>query len=149
MVATYDDDGDNLLAVMAAKRLNPSIRAVTIVNEKELMEEAKAAQADVVISPSDIMGQILAVSTVSKEVAGVFTSDRMRGKGIAEFEIKREGMKLADLEQICPVLLIIRKGNFLSNVSKEFLMEKGDIVYALTDHEALVAFRDFIERKQA
>jgi voltage-gated potassium channel len=143
-VATYDDDGDNLLAVMAAKRLNPYIRAVTIVNENELMDEAKAAQADVVIAPSDIIGHILAVSAISKEVAGVFTSDRMRGKEIAEFEIEREGLKRADLEKICPVLLIIREGNLLSDVSKEFLIKKGDIVYTLTDHESLVAFRGFL-----
>jgi Trk K+ transport system NAD-binding subunit len=145
VVVTYDDDGDNMLAIMAAKKLNPSARVITIINEKELGDGARAAQADVVIAPSEIMGQILAVSTVSSEIAGVFTSDKMKGKGIAEFEIKREGIRLADLERICPVLLIVRKGSLLSNVDKDFLLEKGDVTYVLTDHKALTAFRAFIE----
>lgn len=68
VVVTYDHDGDNMLAIMAAKKLNPDARVITIVNEKELGEGAKAAQADVVIAPSEIMGQILAVSTVSSEI---------------------------------------------------------------------------------
>ena len=145
VVATYDNDGDNLMAVMAAKKLNPAVRVITILNEKELREEAKAAQADVVITPSDIMGQILAVSTVSSEIAGVFTSDRLMGKGIAEFEIKRADVKLGELERVCPVLLIIRKGNILSNVGREFQLEKGDVVCALTDHKLLVKFRALVQ----
>jgi Trk K+ transport system NAD-binding subunit len=144
VVVTYDHDGDNMLAVMAAKKLNPAARVITIVNEKEMGEGVRSAQADVVITPSEIMGQVLAVSTVSSEIAGVFTTDKMKGKGIAEFEIKRDGIKLGDLEKICPVLLISRKTRLLSNAGQDFTLEKGDIVYALTDHEALVAFRTFV-----
>jgi len=56
LVATYDDDGDNMLSVMVSKQLNPNIRAVTIINERELREGAKAAKADIVVAPSDIIG---------------------------------------------------------------------------------------------
>jgi len=34
LVATYDDDGDNMLSVMVAKQLNPKIRVITIINER-------------------------------------------------------------------------------------------------------------------
>jgi len=44
LVATYDDDGDNMLSIMVAKQLNPKIRAITIINERELREGAKAAR---------------------------------------------------------------------------------------------------------
>ena len=87
LVATYDDDGDNMLIVMVAKQLNPKIRVVTIINERELREGAKAAKADVVIAPSDIIGNILATATASNEIVGAFLPGRFGGKNIAEFTI--------------------------------------------------------------
>jgi Trk K+ transport system NAD-binding subunit len=148
VIVTFDDDGDNMLAIMMAKKLNPRLKVITIINNQELEEGAKAAQADVVIAPSDLMGQILAMSVISDDAAGLFISERLKGKRMAEFEIKREHVKLEEIEKISPVLLIIRKGTILSNVGKEFQIEKGDIVYALTDHESMDDLRAFIDGKR-
>ncbi|MDG6908425.1 MAG: NAD-binding protein [Nitrososphaerota archaeon] len=34
LISTFEDDGDNMLAVMAAKKMNPRIRVISIVNDK-------------------------------------------------------------------------------------------------------------------
>ena len=145
VVATYDDDGDNMLIVMVAKQLNPKIRVVTIINERELREGAKAAKADVVFAPSDIIGNILATATTSNEIVGAFLPGRFGGKNIAEFTIVKEGLTTGSIEQIAPVLLINRGGESLPNKSSDFVLQTGDQIYILADHNAIVKLRKIIK----
>ena len=144
LVATYDDDGDNMLIVMVAKQINPKIRVVTIINERELREGAKAAKADVVIAPSDIIGNILATATTSNEIVGAFLPGRFGGKNIAEFTIVNTGLKSGDVEQIAPLLLIHRGETSIPNKDKDFILEPGDQIYVLADHNAIIKLRKFI-----
>ena len=58
----------------------PRIRAISIVNDKEIVEAAKGVGADVVIPVQELMGQVLALSSISKEVAGVFLTDNLRSR---------------------------------------------------------------------
>jgi Trk K+ transport system NAD-binding subunit len=145
LVATYDDDGDNMLIVMVAKQLNPKIRVVTIINERELREGAKAAKADVVVAPSDIIGNILATATTSNEIVGAFLPGRFGGKNIAEFTIVKEGLTTGSIEQIAPVLLINRGGESLPNKSSDFVLQPGDQIYVLADHNAIIKLRKIIK----
>jgi voltage-gated potassium channel len=145
VVATYDDDGDNMLIVMVAKQLNPKIRVVTIINERELREGAKAAKADVVVAPSDIIGNILATATASNEIVGAFLPGRFGGKNIAEFTIVKEGSTTGSIEQIAPVLLINRGGESLPNKSSDFVLQPGDQIYVLADHNAIIKLRKIIK----
>ena len=145
VVATYDDDGDNMLIVMVAKQLNPKIRVVTIINERELREGAKAAKADVVVAPSDIIGNILATATASNEIVGAFLPGRFGGKNIAEFTIVKEGLTTGSIEQIALVLLINRGGESLPNKSSDFVLQTGDQIYVLADHSAIIKLRKIIK----
>ena len=145
VVATYDDDGDNMLIVMVAKQLNPKIRVVTIINERELREGAKAAKADVVVAPSDIIGNILATATASNEIVGAFLPGRFGGKNIAEFTIVKEGLTTGSIEQIALVLLINRGGESLPNKSSDFVLQPGDQIYVLADHNAIIKLRKIIK----
>ena len=141
LVATYDDDGDNMLSVMVAKQLNPNIRLVTIINERELREGAKAAKADVVVAPSDIIGNILATATASNEIVGAFLPGRFGGKNIAEFTIKKSGVEAGTIDEVAPILLITRGGESFPSKGKNFVLEKGDQIYVLTDHKSIVKLR--------
>jgi voltage-gated potassium channel len=141
LVATYDDDGDNMLSVMVAKQLNPKIRVVTIINERELREGAKAAKADVVIAPSDIIGNILATATASNEIVGTFLPGRFGGQNIAEFTIDKNGLESGTVEQVAPILLITRGGESFPSRGKDFILEKGDQIYVLADHKAITKLR--------
>jgi Trk K+ transport system NAD-binding subunit len=145
LVATYDDDGDNMLSIMVAKQLNPKIRTITIINERELREGAKAAKADVVIAPSDIIGNILATATSSNEIVGAFLPGRFGGKNIAEFTITKEGLNNGAIEQVAPLLLIIRAGESFPNKGKDFALETGDQIYVLADHNGIVKMRKLVQ----
>lgn len=141
IVVTYESDGDNMLTLMAAKKLNPKIRTITIINDKDLYESAKDAQADVVIAPNDMAGQILALSTISDEVTGVLLSERMRGRHIAEFAITKGGFKIKELNTICPVLMVLREGEVIATFLDDFTLKGGDFIFALTDHEKIIEFK--------
>lgn len=145
IISTFEDDGDNMLSIMAAKKMNPRIRAITIVNDKELVEAAKGVGADVVIPVQELTGQILAISSVSKEVAGVFLTDNLRSRHVAEFEIKSSGLKYGPLNKVAPVLMVSRGGQVINDLIDSFELNKGDLVYVLTDHESLTAFRNVLE----
>ena len=145
LVATYDDDGDNMLIVMVAKQLNPKIRVVTIINERELREGAKAAKADVVIAPSDIIGNILATATASNEIVGAFLPGRFGGKNIAEFTITKDGLTTGIIEQVAPLLLINRAGEFFPNKSTDFILETGDQIYVMADHKTILKLRKIVQ----
>jgi voltage-gated potassium channel len=141
LISTLEDDGDNMLTVMMAKKLNNNIRTISVVNDRELVKGVKDAGADIVIPFSEITGQILALSSVSKEVAGVFLTDNLKSRHVAEFRIKSSGIKYKDINGICPILLIDRKGETITDMGDDFQLEEGDLVYVLTDHESLKAFR--------
>ena len=145
LIATFEDDGDNMLAIMAAKKLNPKIRTISIVNDKELVEAARGAGADMVIPVQDLMGQVLALSSISKEVAGVFLTDTLRSRHVAEFEVKSSGMRYGQLNKIAPILMVSRRGNVIVDLMDNFELLKGDYIYVLTDHQSLSAFRNAIK----
>ncbi|VVB86853.1 Calcium-gated potassium channel MthK [uncultured archaeon] len=142
IVSTFDDDCDNMLAILSAKKLNKEIRTITIVNERELAESARESGADIVVSLHDVVGEMLAISTISKEITGVFLTDRLKSRHIAEFEITTSGIKYGDIKGICPILLISRKDEVIYDMSGDFQLQQGDFVYVLIDHESLKAFRE-------
>jgi Trk K+ transport system NAD-binding subunit len=117
---------------------------VTIINERELREGAKAAKADVVIAPSDIIGNILATATASNEIVGAFLPGKFGGKNIAEFTIINEGLTTAAIEQAAPLLMITRAGESFSNKGKDFTLETGDQIYVMANHDAILKLRKLL-----
>lgn len=75
----------------------------------ELVESARESSADIVVSLHDVVGEMLAISTISKEITGVFLTDRLKNRHIAEFEITASGIKYDEIKGIYPILLISRK----------------------------------------
>lgn len=144
MVSTFDDDCDNMLAILSAKKLNKEIRTITIVNERELAESARESGADIVISLNDVVGEMLAISTISKEITGVFLTDRLKSRHIAEFEITTSGIKYGDIQGICPILLISRKDEVICDMGGDFQLQKGDFIYALIDPESLKRISNYL-----
>ncbi|MGC8670278.1 MAG: potassium channel family protein [Thermoprotei archaeon] len=143
IITTFDDDGDNLLMILNAKKLNPNIRVVSIVNDKELVEGAKTAGADVVVVPSELIGNVLALSAISDEVEGVFLNNSLGFRHIASFNVERDGVDYKDLKGICPILFVKRGDEIIYDLEGKTL-KKGDVVYVLTDHNSLEAFREKI-----
>jgi Trk K+ transport system NAD-binding subunit len=99
----------------------------------------------VVIAPSDIIGNILATATSSNEIVGAFLPGRFGGKNIAEFTITKEGLNNGAIEQVAPLLLIIRAGESFPNKGKDFALETGDQIYVLADHNGIVKMRKLVQ----
>jgi Trk K+ transport system NAD-binding subunit len=146
IICTLDDDGDNMLAILNAKKINPGLRAITVVNDKDHQEAALASGADIVVAPYEITGQILAMSTASSAISAVFVNGPLKARHIAEFAIanvdKLEPVRFWELNQIAPVVMVSRNGKVLTNLPEQFQIEKGDRLYALVDHGSLLKFED-------
>ncbi len=149
IIATFDEDCDNMLAILSAKKLNKEIRTITIVNERELVEGARESGADVAVSVHDVIGEMLAISTISKEITGVFLTERLKSRHIAEFEITTSGIKYGELKGICPILMISRKEEVIYDMSDDFQLLSGDVVYTLIENESLKAFRERLKSLSA
>jgi len=150
IICTFDDDGDNLLAILNAKKINPKIRAITIVNDDELYEAAVASGADVVVAPYELAGQILAMSTVSKGVSAVFVKGNMKDKFIAEFTVNREGvaMRFSELCRLASVIMVLnREGQLLPNPPDDYTVETGDTIYVLTERGELLELEHRLAEK--
>jgi len=145
LIATFDDDGDNMLTVLTAKKLNKNIHAVSIINDKELIESAKAAGADYVAPIYDMIGQMLASSAVSNEGAGLVFSERLKSKHVVGFEINSQGIKYGDIDKGDPILLVYRNNEIIHNLTTDFELQKGDFVYVLADNQSAASFKNILD----
>jgi Trk K+ transport system NAD-binding subunit len=149
LIATYDDDGDNLLSILNAKKINPGLRAITVVNDRDMAEAATASGADVVLAPYELTGQLLALSTVSKGISAIFVKGSFKSKHISEFAIDGEGKaSYSDLNTIAPIVMVSRGGKTTMNPDEKFGLERGDIIYAMTDGHSLAALEQELLRRR-
>jgi voltage-gated potassium channel len=142
LVSTLDRDGENMLSVLTAKRLNDKIKTLSIVNDREAVEGMKNAGADVAIPYFVVMGQMLGLSSVSKAPAGILFADNLRSKFVVDFQVETSGATYADIKGICPVIMVSRRGEFTYELKDDFQFEKGDSVYAFVDRDSIKAFGD-------
>jgi voltage-gated potassium channel Kch len=145
LISTFDDDGDNMLTILTAKKLNKNIHAVSIINDKELIESAKAAGADTVAPIYDMIGQMLASSTISSEVAGIVLSEKLKSKYVVGFEITSQGLKYGDIDKGDPILLVYRSNEIIHNLTADFGLQKGDFVYVLADNQSAASFKNRLD----
>jgi voltage-gated potassium channel len=145
LVSTLDRDGENMLTVLTAKRLNDRIRTISIVNDREVVEGVKSAGADIAIPYFVVMGQIIGLSSVSKAPAGILFADNLRSKFVIDFEVEASGGTYGDIKGICPVFMVSRHGELVYEMKDDFQLEKGDSVYALVDRDSIKAFGDRVK----
>jgi voltage-gated potassium channel Kch len=149
LVSTLDSDGDNMLTVLAGKKLNQNIKNISIVNDRELIEGMRNAGADVVIPYLEIVGQMLSLSSLSEEQAGILLTDNVRLRHIAEFKIMISGITYGDIKETSPVLMVSRNGEFKYNIRDDFKLKEGDTIYVLVNRESIGAFRDKLKSLNA
>jgi voltage-gated potassium channel len=141
LISTFDDDGENMLTILTAKKLNKNIHAVSIINDKELLESAKAAGSDTVAPIYDMIGQMLASSTISNEVAGIVLSEKLKSKYVVGFEITSQELRYGDIDKGDPILLVYRNDKIIHNMTSEFELQQGDFVYVLADNQSAASFK--------
>lgn len=142
LICTFEDDTANLMGILYAKKTRPDIRAITIMHDRELEGSARLAGADVILPMANILGDLLGLSAISKEVAGVVLSAKVPGRYLAEFVIPQgQTHTFASLNAIAPVLLVLQGGKMLSNPPDNFVIREGATIFVLTRADTLQKLR--------
>jgi voltage-gated potassium channel len=120
LIAAHEKDPDNMLIIMSARRLKPSIRIISVVHDDQLVDTAKNAGADVVVPSSVSVGHLLALSATTQDLVGIVFSEKVGTKEIAQFSVFKGsvliGKGLQELSQFAHVIGIVRGGELVKNV---------------------------------
>jgi len=152
LVCALDDDGDNLLLAMSARKQNNDLRILTVVTDRDLVESAKASSdIDEVFPIFDIVASILAFSAIAPEVVGIFVAPPPSpnlgqvSRYIAEFVVGPTGSARATfkaLNQVAPVLLLMRDGKIISSPGDGFQIRTGDSLLVMApSRDSIEMFR--------
>ena len=138
VVVAHDVDADNMLVILSARKLRPDVRIITVVHDRNLIETAKTAGADMVIPASVTVGHLLALSAVTKDLVGVVFSEKMGTKEIAQFSIFKKsvliGKGMQEVSKFATVIGVIRDDLVLQNVF--------DPTVALKENDTLLVLGD-------
>ena len=76
VLAMRADDSDNAFIVLAVKELKGRAKTVVAINDSKHMERIKLVQADVVIAPEVLGGELLAMVLTGETITSDFVLDR-------------------------------------------------------------------------
>jgi len=86
VLAMRADDSDNAFIVLAVKELKGRAKTVVAINDSKHMERIKLVQADVVIAPEVLGGELLAMVLTGETITSDFVLDRFFRGGHARNE---------------------------------------------------------------
>ena len=146
VIVTDINDSDNMRFILTARKLRPDIKIHTVVNDPSLVETARDAGANVVIPSSVAVGQLLAFSAGSKDLAGVVFSEKMGTQGITEFMIRESspliGRKLQEVAKLAKVAGVLHDGKVDSSIfGGSFTLGVGDLLLVIGDTSNLKKFK--------
>jgi voltage-gated potassium channel len=138
LIVSHQNDSDNMLITLSARRLRSDIRIVSVVHDPELIDAAKSSGADVVIPSSVTVGHLLALSAATKDLVGIVFSEEIGTKEIARFTVfkssKLIGKGLQEASNLAAVIGIIRGGAVVQNIfDPAFRLAEGDTILVLGD----------------
>ncbi|HZW54765.1 MAG TPA: NAD-binding protein [Nitrososphaerales archaeon] len=136
VVVAHENDPDNMLVILSARKLRPDIRIISVVHDQALIETARNAGADMVIPSSVTVGHLLALSAVTKNLVGVVFSEKIGTKEIAQFSVFKSspliGKGLAEVSKYSTVIGVVRNDQVLKNTyDPAFRIEEGDTILVL------------------
>src|SRR5271169_5936518 len=120
IIVAHEKDADNMLIILSARKMRPDIRIITVVHDQSLSEIPKNAGADMVIPASVIVGHLLTLSAVTRDLVGVVFSEKIGTKEIAEFSIfkssKLIGKGLLAAAKFAAVIGVVRDDKVVTNI---------------------------------
>ncbi|MEM0321492.1 MAG: NAD-binding protein [Thermoprotei archaeon] len=150
LVCAFDDDGDNLLLAMNAKRLNPNIKVLMATHDRNLAQSAQTSDVDMMLPIMDIVSQVLAQASYSQEVVGVGFKKGTSGEYpvYAEFQVEHSGTSIGTLSRVAPIIMIQRGGEVSLNPSEDTTLQSGDTVYIYTEyHSKIGELREYFKHR--
>lgn len=142
IIAAQDEDSRNMLIILAVRKMRPGIKIVSVINDRDLIDTAKTAGADVVIPASITVGRLLALSAVTKNLVGVVYSEKIGTKEIAEFSVfktsKLIGKGLQEVSKFATIIGVVRDDAVVTNIfDPAFTIIENDTLLVLGDSERL------------
>jgi len=142
VIVAHENDSDNVLMILSARKIRPDIRIISVVHDQALMETAKNAGADIVIPASITVGHLLALSAVTKNLVGVVFSEKIGTQEIAEFSIfkssKLIGKGLQEVANYAAIIGVVRDNKVVTNIfDPSFVLKENDTLLVLGDSERL------------
>ena len=146
LVCVFEDDGDNLLFAMNARKLNPKLRVLMSAHDKSIAESAQTSDVDMTLPIMDIASQVLAQASYSEEVVGVGFRKGVNGEYpvYSEFQVEAGGVGLEELSKDTPIIMMQRGNQLLLNPPANTVLKRGDIIYTYTETHSKI--RDLRER---
>lgn len=139
VITTLPEDAENLFITITSKDLNPKVRVVARVNRPEGAQRMRRGGADIVVAPSLIAGNRMALSAVKP--ASVAFVQTLIEKNDVSFELEElevsSGSPLAGVQLKesrlrenfnTHVLAIQRNGNVIVNPSPGEVLFPGDVL---------------------
>ena len=157
IVFAMDEEKDNILGVLTARRLNPTARIIASTERPEAEDKLRVAGADAIVSPSRIGGLRMASELVRPKVVS-FLDQMLREKGgslrVEEVTVPAEGtaagrsldwLKVEEVEGA--VLLAVRRadGGFEFKPSLSTTLEAGMALIVMADAEGRERLQQRIE----
>jgi voltage-gated potassium channel len=138
VVVCHNEDPDNMLLVLSARKIRPDVRIVTVVHDTALVETAKNAGADVAIPSAVTVGHLLALSAVTKDLVGIVFSEKIGTKEIAQFSVFRGsrliGQGLQVVSKYAVIIGVVRDNEVLQHIfDPDFKIREGDTLLVLGD----------------
>jgi len=138
VVVAHENDPDNMLIILSARKLRPDIRIISVVHDDALIETARNAGADMVIPASVTVGHLLALSAVTKDLVGVVFSEKIGTQEIAQFSIFKSsplvGKGMQEISNHATVIGVIRGEQVMKDVfDPDFRILENDTLLVLGD----------------
>ncbi len=138
LIVSHQDDAENMMVTLSARRLRPDLRIVSVVHDSDLTDAMKGSGADMVIPSSVTIGHLLALSAATKDLVGIVFSEEIGTKEIARFTVfkssKLVGKGLQEVSGLATVIGVVRGGNVVKNLfDPAFRIAEGDTVLVLGD----------------
>jgi voltage-gated potassium channel len=140
VVIAHEQDSENMLITLTTRKLRQDVRIISVVHDPTLVETAKAAGASKVIPDTVTIGQLVALSAVTKGLVGVVFSEKVGAKEIAEFSIFKGspliGKGLKEISKYGSVIGVIRDGKVETNLFfPDFTLKENDTLLVMGETE--------------
>jgi voltage-gated potassium channel len=143
---TVENDENNAFIIMTAKRANPLIRTITIVNKQTNKEILEIAGASVVITPKNIIGSILAEQLMNDYIIHLWGDEKIFGQlKLAQLTIsggsllENKTLKKAKVREKTGVIIIgiYRDNEIMYNPPSDIILKSGDTIVVMGEDESI------------